>query len=269
MADELEGFKFVTLAERPGLEEAFWPQKARIWPEYMFHDRYSDRLWHYTFESFPEYQLYLLNESEEPVAVAQSMPVAWDGTMDDLPLGWYDILVRATSGYDAGRRPNTLSPLEIAIQPEYRGHGVSYRLIHALRNLAVSRAFHAMLVAVRPSEKSNYPIISMERYVRWKRADGSPFDPWLRAHWRTGGEILTVANPSMLIEGRVEQWEEWTGLEFPESGEYVVPGALVPVQVDRAMNLVRYIEPNVWVHHPITTLPLSPETRPGDRRNRQ
>jgi GNAT superfamily N-acetyltransferase len=264
MADDLGDFKVVTLAERPGLDREFSPQKARIWPQYMFHDRYSDSLWHYTFESFPEYQLYLLNPSEEPIAVAQSMPMVWDGSLADLPLGWYDILVRATSGYEAGRAPNTLSPLEIAIQPEYRGHGVSYRLINALRNLAVSREFHAMLVAVRPSEKSDYPITPMERYVRWKRSDGSPFDLWLRAHWRSGGEILTVAHPSMIIEGRIEQWEEWTGLEFPESGDYVVPGALVPVQVDREMNLVRYVEPNVWVHHPITTIRLSSEP-PGGR----
>lgn len=255
----------VTLAERPGLEAAFWPQKVRIWPEYMFHDRYSDRLWHYTFETFPEFQLYMLDDEDAPVAVAQSMPIAWDGTLADLPVGWYDILVRASAGHEAGRRPNTLSPIEIAIQPEYRGHGVSYRLINALKNLATSRGFHAMLVAVRPSEKSNYPITPMERYVRWRRADGSPFDPWLRAHWRTGGEILTIAHPSMIVEGTVEQWEEWTGLEFPDSGDYIVPGALVPVHVDISMNLVRYVEPNVWVHHPITTLRLSKEDDAGRR----
>jgi hypothetical protein len=37
---------------------------------------------------------------------------------------------------------------------------------------------------------------------------------------------------------------------FPDSGPYVVPGALVPVEIDRVTDQGVYIEPNVWmVHH--------------------
>ena len=88
---------------------------------------------------------------------------------------------------------------------------------------------------------------------RWQQEDGAPFDPWLRVHWRSGGEFLKVAHPSMLIEESLDDWEEWTGMKFPESGDYVIPDALVPVQIDRQMNVGRYVEPNVWVHHPIAT----------------
>jgi hypothetical protein len=98
----------------------------------------------------------------------------------------------------------------------------------------------------------------MERYVRWQQADGTPFDPWLRAHWRSGGEILKTAHPSMVIEGSADEWEEWTGMKFPESGDYVVAGALAPIQIDRTMNIGRYVEPNVWVHHSLTTARLLP-----------
>lgn len=56
----------------------------------------------------------------------------------------------------------------------------------------------------------------------------------------------------MVIEGPVAQWEEWTGLAFPESGAYVVPGAHVPVEVDREWNVGGYAEPNVWMRHPIS-----------------
>lgn len=59
------------------------------------------------------------------------------------------------------------------------------------------------------------------------------------------------------VEATVAEWEEWTGLQFPESGEYVIADALAPVQVDIEMGLGRYIEPNVWVHHPITTERIS------------
>jgi hypothetical protein len=49
----------------------------------------------------------------------------------------------------------------------------------------------------------------------------------------------------------VAEWEEWTGMAFPESGDYVVPGALVPVQIDRERDEGRYVEPNVWMRHAV------------------
>jgi GNAT superfamily N-acetyltransferase len=253
VTDEQTKFTATTLADHPGLDQVFWPQKSRIWPEFMFHDVYAATRWRYLGEVFSEFQVYMLNEADQPIAVGHAMPCVWDGTMAGLPVGWADSLVRGVDDYEAGRRPNTLAALEIAIQPEYRGQGVSYQVLDALRALARQHDFQAIIVAVRPSLKSQYPITPMEQYVRWQREDGAPFDPWLRVHWRCGGEILIVAHPSMVIEASVDEWEEWTGLAFPESGDYIVPGALVPIQIDRVMNVGRYIEPNVWVHHPITT----------------
>ena len=64
-----------------------------------------------------------------------------------------------------------------------------------------------------------------------------------------GAEIAKVrrvdAHP-----GTVAQWEEWTELAFPDSGSYVVPGALVPVEIDRERDQGLYLEPNVWMVHP-------------------
>lgn len=253
MAEKQNDFKVVTLRERPGTNDIFYAQKERIWPGFMLRDVSTDRLWPYVHTVFDEFQLYFLNDSGEPIAVGQTMPCVWDGSLEDLPVGWADSMVRGTSDYEAGREPNTLIALEISIQPEYRGQGVSYRMIQAIRNLASEQGLQAVIVAVRPSLKSHYPITPMERYVRWQREDGAPFDPWLRAHWRSGGEILKVAHPSLIAEASIKEWQTWTGLAFPESGDYVVPDALAPVQIDREMDVGRYIEPNVWVHHPITT----------------
>jgi GNAT superfamily N-acetyltransferase len=241
------------LLEKPGINEIFFEQKERIWPEFMRHDVYAEKLWPYVFTVFQEFQLYLLNEKQEPIAVGQTMPLIWDGQMADLPVGWADSLVRGTNDFEAGRKPNTLAALEIAIQPEYQGQGISYMMLEAIRGLAEKHNFQAVIVAVRPSLKSLYPITPMERYARWRRDDGAPFDPWLRAHWRSGGEILKMADPSLVVEATVDEWQDWTGLQFPESGEYVIPFALSPIQIDKEMNLGRYIESNVWVHHPITT----------------
>lgn len=243
-----------TSREQSNLAGRFYPQKKRIWAGFMLEDVVSNKYWHqYVNLTYPQFQQYLLNEEGDPIAVAQAIPLTWDGTMTGLPIGWNDCFVHAAADYEAGRAPNTLAALEIAIQPEYHGQGISYRMIKALTDIARKHDYQAVIVAVRPSWKMRYPLTTMERYVRWRREDGAPFDPWLRAHWRSGAEILKIAHPSMLIEGSIEEWEEWTGMKFPESGDYVVADALVPVQIDLEMNIGRYVEPNVWVHHPITT----------------
>ena len=53
----------------------------------------------------------------------------------------------------------------------------------------------------------------------------------------------------MTIPGTVAEWEEWTDMTFPDSGTYVVPGALVPVQIDLEGDRGLYVEPNVWLEH--------------------
>jgi len=53
----------------------------------------------------------------------------------------------------------------------------------------------------------------------------------------------------MVVSGTATKWEEWTAMRFPESGRYIVPGALVPVTIDRRRNLGLYVEPNVWMRH--------------------
>jgi hypothetical protein len=58
-----------------------------------------------------------------------------------------------------------------------------------------------------------------------------------------------VARRSMVVQGRVEEWERWTRMRFPASGRYIVPGALAPVTIDRRRDRGRYAEPNVWMLH--------------------
>ncbi len=53
----------------------------------------------------------------------------------------------------------------------------------------------------------------------------------------------------MRITGSVAEWESWTGLDYPESGEYRFPSGLATLQVDREADLGSYWEPNVWIVH--------------------
>ncbi len=58
-----------------------------------------------------------------------------------------------------------------------------------------------------------------------------------------------MAYPSMTITGSVAEWQDWTELSLPAGGEYVIPGGLVPLVVDRRTDSVVYREPNVWMVH--------------------
>ena len=81
-----------------------------------------------------------------------------------------------------------------------------------------------LIAPVRPSLKDRYPITPIERYLDWTRANGEPFDPWVRVHVRRGGTIAKPIPRSMQIVGTVAEWEQWTGMRFPGDGVVHVPG---------------------------------------------
>jgi hypothetical protein len=43
-------------------------------------------------------------------------------------------------------------------------------------------------------------------------------------------------------------------MAFPESGDYVFPGGLSPLAVDREADQGTYLEPNVWMVHDLSSL---------------
>jgi GNAT superfamily N-acetyltransferase len=242
--------RIVTHAERPDLHERWDEVVLPAWPEFMLHDPVCGAHWRFLFSRLPEFQFYLYDDATDTVLGAgNSIPVAWDGTVDGLPDGLDAVLLRGLEELDRGVRPTALSALLAVVAPGFQGHGLSRVLVEAMRDVAVRHGLPDLIAPVRPTMKSRYPLTPIDRYVRWTREDGLPLDPWLRVHRRLGAEILRVASRSMVIRGTVAEWEVWTGLRFPESDAYVVPGALVPVTIDRERDEGRYVEPNVWMRH--------------------
>ncbi len=143
-------------------------------------------------------------------------------------------------------------PLWIVVASDRRGTPLSSLMVQGLRDAAARHHLAALYAPVPPTRKSDAPLIDMQGYIGWTLADGrSPFDPWLRVHWKLGGRILHVCRSSMAITGTAADWQEWTGLPMPGSGQYVVPGALAPVDVDHQRDLACYTEPNVRVRHEV------------------
>jgi hypothetical protein len=237
-----------TYAERSDLV-ARLGEIGDVWPEFLYHtDTTFNALWRRVWREFPDFQLVLYDEETDTLAGrGQTIPFRWDGSWDDLPDG-VGVVRRV---FDAGGEPSALSALVAVVDPRYQGRGLSRLIIGGMTALAARHGLDPLVAPVRPTLKAQYPLTPIERYLAWRRADGEPFDPWLRVHARLGAEILGVCPGSLLVEGTVAEWEEWTDMDFPESGSYVVEGALVPVEILREEDIGRYVEPNVWMRHPL------------------
>lgn len=232
------------LSDNKKLVEVINKIHSEPWPVFLSEDSWVKKYWQRLYQVYPEYQL-LFRINSEYIGVANSAPIYWNGNIDDLPAG-FDEAIETIIEED--KKPNTLCGLAVVISKEHLGKGISSKIINNLKKLAKSYGYSNLILPVRPTLKSQYPTILMNNYINWKK-NNLPFDPWLRVHIKIGGEILKVANPSMIVKGTVSDWQRWTGMYFGESNKYIVQGALNPVNIDLKSNLGEYIEPNVWVLH--------------------
>jgi hypothetical protein len=235
----------VTVRERPDVVERAWELTKDTLPEYNNHGDVLNRYWGRLTEELPDFQFHVL-DGDEPVGRARTIPLRWDGNADDLPAGIDGAIAR---GFDEGE-PNVLCALVIMIPRALQGRALSTVALKAMVELARRHGLEAVIAPVRPSWKERYPLTPIERYAAWRRADGLPFDPWMRVHTRIGGEILKPEPRSLRITGSSDEWETWTGIAFPEDGEYVFPQGLAPLTVRDGRG--GYWEPNVWMLHKIS-----------------
>jgi GNAT superfamily N-acetyltransferase len=240
-------FTVVTTSDRPDLHEQFEEAYRSVWPELIFHDPVSKEYIGQVQSRFAEYDVTVVDDGCV-VAGGWGVPLPWDGTIANLPTGYDGALVRACST-DESLSANTLSLMAIAVRGGYQGMGLSSLVMTSLRDRARAAGVNALIAPVRPTLKARYPLVPMERFAQWRRADGAHLDPWIRVHERLGAKILVPAPSSMVITGSVSEWESWTGMDFPDSGRYVVPDALDLVTIDRDTDVGTYVEPNLWMQH--------------------
>lgn len=239
-----------TLDQRPDLKDQIDRLSRDTWPEFLLHGNACH--WGRLFDAFAAFQVMICNPSDELMAVGHTVPLIWDGSLDDLPADIENTLVRALEALENNRTPNAFAGLAVMVDRQQQGLGLSTALLREMRSLGAKVDCDVLIVPVRPTLKSRYPLTPMERYVRWTRPDGAPFDPWLRVHWRLGAEQLQVAPNTLTVTGTVAEWEAWAGMHFPESGQYIVPDALQPVTIDRERDVGCYEEPNIWLKHSVS-----------------
>jgi GNAT superfamily N-acetyltransferase len=213
-------------------------QLEGIWPQFLLHDHVANRYWDRIYTDFPEFQFALV-DGDELLAEGNCIPVAGQ------PAQWRDAFLAA---FERGGEPDRVCALAIMVAPEHRSRGVATVMLEHMRGLAAPVG--PLVAPVRPTLKHRYPLIPIDAYVRWRREDGTHFDPWIRTHARLGAELTGTADEAMLIEGSGADWHDWTGLHFPGDGDHVVPGALAPVRFANGHGVYR--EPCVWLRHDVT-----------------
>ncbi|MFD4565269.1 N-acetyltransferase [Streptomyces sp. NPDC058467] len=244
--------KVSSLAERPQMLGQV-VRMATTWPEFLVHDAVGDTHYGRIATELPEHVLFAEDEHGDVVAHAHSVPFALAGEeRGGLPArGWDQVLAWAFADRRRGTPPDTVSAISIVVAPHAQGGGLSALMLSAMRDNAWAHGFDEVVVPVRPSAKHLEPHTPMDEYAFRKRPDGLPHDPWLRVHVRAGGVIEAVASASMTVSASLAEWRGWTGLPFDTEGLVDVPGGLVPVHCEPGRGYAVYVEPNVWVRHPL------------------
>ena len=244
-------FRIITPKDLPDYRDRAGDISDASWPEFMRHDPIANENWHELFDRFEDYQFAMLDtESNRMAAMGNSLPFHWDQPLEELPeRGWDWVFLKAIEGHKNGVAPNIQSAIQIAIHPDYQGQGLSMKMVKAMGAIGRSKGFKHLVAPVRPNQKSIYPLISIDDYICWTNDEGLPFDAWLRVHARAGARIIKPCHEAMTIGGTRAQWERWTGLKFPQSGGYYIPGALNPMQMNVEKDEGVYVEPNVWMVH--------------------
>ncbi|HEX5837111.1 MAG TPA: hypothetical protein VFY26_04720 [Anaerolineales bacterium] len=249
----MDRYQVITSLSHPDYRDLVRGITKEVWPEFMLHDPVANELWRELLDRFAGYQFALYDTQRKRVAgMGNSFPLRWEGRLEDLPdEGWDWAFREAVEGHKKGVPPNLHCAIQIVVRPDYRGQGLSSPMVQAARAVTSGQRLQSLIIPLRPSEKSKYPLTSLDDYITWTSQDGLPLDAWLRVHVKLGARIIKVCHNSKTIRGTPGEWEKWTGLSFLQSGLYVIPGGLSPLAMDLDANDGRYIEPNVWIEHRI------------------
>lgn len=239
--------KVFSLIENEEYKDDILSINAKAWPEFMLNWDCKD--WSHLYTTFAKYQILLINDDEELIAYGHTIPIYWDKDICLIHDNLKTLIEMAVKNYQEELQPNILLALAAVVSENHKGKGLSFKLVKSMKDLALKNNIEDLIIPVRPTLKIKYPLIPIADYVEWKNKDGMPVDPWLRVHKRLGGEVFKTAEISMVIKGKIEEWERWTNLEIYGSGKYIFEGALNPINIDIKKNLGIYTDPCVWVHY--------------------
>lgn len=251
MSPDKGGIRTFSLARRPDLANAFVSMDIP-WPAFI---QPSLLLVNWGLDVHDRCQFITLDR-DTPVARAAALPIHWDGTPSSLPdRGWDGVIEQSVTDTHRNATLNTLCALEVGVSNDHAGRGLSRIVLIALRDEALRMGFEHLIVPVRPTGKSKYPNEPIDVYVTRRQDDGLLADNWLRVHERLGAHMIGLCPTAMTVVAPLHRWRAWTELALHSSGTITVEGGIAPVQIDLELDHGVYVEPNVWMEHPLTPAP--------------
>lgn len=246
-------YSLVNAKNIPNCKEMTASVLKQAYPKFLTHNLYDNPIWVSLFDVYPEFQFVLIESSTKSViAQVSCLPLAWENNLEQLPEQGCDwICVQSIADSLQGRKATLLSVVSISIITEYRGKHLSLPLLEHCKKIAETYQFQSLILAARPSLKHLYPLTPMERYITWKNNQGLLFDPWLRFNITQGATLIGICSKSTTIVDTIDTWETMVDMYFSETGDYVIPGGLVPLKIDYTHQQGIYIEPNVWLSYKV------------------
>lgn len=179
---------------------------------------------------YPAEQLALVDHRNNPVASLSLARISWDGDPATLPT-WDAIAVDAKTGlssYDTAvcsPRGNTLVAMSMNVKPELQGKGLARQLLGEAQKLARQTGAEHLIGSFRPSDygKTKLEARSTGRtppsfldYCRLERADGKPFDGWLRVLSSMGMQMMREDSQAMRVDVAGDEFQMHASLYNPK-----------------------------------------------------
>jgi len=198
---------------------------------------------------FPQYQKFLVTETNQLIGFINSIPFQFNEPLDQLPAeGWDWMFEKGIYDFENHNEPNYLGGLQVIIPKKFQGLGYSKQILNHAKTVFKANNFLNLIIPIRPIKKREFPEMPMSTYMHLTE-NGEIFDPWIRTHLKGGAELLKVCERSMTMEGDIKFWESMLDQNITKSGKYELQGALELIKVDLENNKGQYIEPNIWIKY--------------------
>jgi GNAT superfamily N-acetyltransferase len=239
-------FTVKTLEDDPSLRSRIGELEDDSFPRFLNEEPTWIETQDEILTAFARTHYFVLEEGTGKLAgLCINVPFAWTGEVDDLP-GYNELLRRCLNERHARCVPTALAGILGAVAPEYQSQGVSRLFFGAAAAALEKLGLRNYLSPVRPSNKQSYPNFSIDDFLSWRTPEGELVDPWLASFVRGGSKMLGIAREAITMSASCAQWSAWTGMRFPVSGDYVIPGGHRLLEVDAGRGVGRYAEDHVW-----------------------
>ena len=156
---------------------------------------------------------------------------------------------------------NTFCLTSATVANHCRSKGLAKALVNSAKQQTANLGFHSLLVPVRPTNKHQFPDLSMNEYLKpYKQnvhkdegnaIEDDLYDPWIMLHLRQGAQLLNICKESMAITASIKWWEQHLKCSLKGLNRLNIAQGLVPLEIDQNRFLAIYTEPNVWMKYSI------------------